>query len=364
MNYNLKVVNIGHYINRTGTLFLHSLLDNHPQILTVPGVLNFNYILNNNISSSEEALELFENENPKFFDTSSFNILDKNNSQLFYLGEKKKSKIITNKIIFKETFIKVLKEFGDLSKSNIIKSVYLAYAISHNQKIDEKKILLLHPHEQKICIEFNKLFPSSKFLIPIRNPIKVYFSLIETRRAKCKLRDIPYYPRGSFKEFIEGLNNFKINNLNMHVIRLEDLGNKTEDTMKKICEFINIEFNKSLLTSTFGGYKYWGNTINLQRNNYFEKNYDSFEKAKKNDLELLKILNMKILKKFYTEIDLSKINKNSLYKIIKPLNDEIIFIRDFKIKYLSTYLKFLLFYIPKRIFLIFKLIRCDFINDK
>jgi len=364
MNNNLKIVNIGHYINRTGTLFLHSLLDNHPQILTIPGVLNFNDILKNKISSSEKALELFENENPKFFDTSSFNIFDKNNSQLFYLGEEKKSKIITNKRVFKETFFEVLKEFGDLSKGNIIKSVYLAYAISHNEKLDEKKILLLHPHEQKICLEFKKLFPSSKFLIPIRNPIKVYFSLIETRRTKCNIRDMLYYPRGSFKEFIEGLNNFKKNNLNMYVIRLEDLGNKTEDTMKKICEYINIEFNKSLLISTFGGYKYWGNTINLQRNNYDEKNYESFEKANKNDLDFLKILNIEILKKYYTEIDVSNINKYSLYKIIKPLNDEIIFIRDFNIKYLFNYLKFLIYYIPKRIFLIFKLIGCDFINDK
>lgn len=364
MNKNLKVVNIGHYINRTGTLFLHSLLDNHPQILTVPGVLNFNNILKNKISSPENALELFENENPKFFDTSSFNIFDKNNSQLFYLGENKKSKIITNKTIFKETFIEMLKEFGDLSKSSIIKSVYLAYAISHNEKLDEKKILLLHPHEQKICLEFKKLFPSSKFLIPIRNPIKVYFSLIETRRTKCDIRDTLYYPRGSFKEFIEGLNNFKKNNLNMHVIRLEDLGKNTEDTMKKICEYINIEFNKSLLTSTFGGYKYWGNTINLQRSNYIEKNYKSYEKAKKNDLEFLKIINVEILKKFYTEIDVNRINKYSLYKILKPLNDEIIFIRDFNVKYLFKYLKFLIYYIPKRIFLILKLIRCNAINDK
>ena len=103
---NLKIVNIGHYVNRTGTLFLHSLLDNHPQILSIPGVINLNNILQNKVTSANQALEYFERENPKFFDTSKFTLTDKNNSQLFCLGEEKNDKILTDKEFFRSSFLK------------------------------------------------------------------------------------------------------------------------------------------------------------------------------------------------------------------------------------------------------------------
>ena len=38
--FNLKIVAISHFISRSGTLYLHSLLDNHPQIASIPGTIN------------------------------------------------------------------------------------------------------------------------------------------------------------------------------------------------------------------------------------------------------------------------------------------------------------------------------------
>ena len=352
---NLQIVNIGHYVNRTGTLFLHSLLDNHPQILSIPGVINLDSILQNRIDNANQALEYFERENPKFFDTSSFIITDKNNSQLFCLGENKTDKILTNKDLFKSSFLNFLKKNNNISKKNIILGIYYAYSQAHKIKLNDKKILLLHPHEQDICIKFNQIFPLSKFLVPIRNPIKVYYSLIETRRAKCNIRRQNYFPRGSLVELINGLRNFRKNNFNMMVIRLEDLGNNTEKEVKKICDYININFDTNLLLSTFGGFKYWGNTINLQRNRYEEKDYDSFSQANKTDLTILRTLNKGIIEEFYKDEDIYTKKKCSLYKLFLPLQDELIYLKSFSFKYFFSYLKFFLYYLPKRLFLIFKL---------
>ena len=352
---NLKIVNIGHYVNRTGTLFLHSLLDNHPQILSIPGVINLDSILQNRINSANQALEYFERENPKFFDTSSFTIMDKNNSQLFYLGENKNDKILTNKDLFKSSFLNFLKKKNNISKKNIILGIYYAYSKAHKIKLDDKKILLLHPHEQNICIKFNQIFPFSKFLVPIRNPIKVYYSLIETRRTKCNLREQKYFPRGSLVELTNGLRNFRKNNFNMLVIRLEDLGNNTEKEVKKICNYININFETNLLLSTFGGFKYWGNTINLQRNIYEERDYESYNQANKTDLTILRTLNKDIIEEFYENEAIFTKNKYPFYKLFLPLQDEVIYLKSFSFKYIFSYLKFFLYFLPKRLFLIFKL---------
>ena len=43
-NNKFQIVNIGHIFSRSGTLYLHSLLDNHPEIITIPGVVNFNFL--------------------------------------------------------------------------------------------------------------------------------------------------------------------------------------------------------------------------------------------------------------------------------------------------------------------------------
>ena len=210
--------------------------------------------------------------------------------------------------------------------------------------------MLLHPHEQNICIKFNEIFPLSKFLIPIRNPIKVYYSLIETRRTKCKLRKEKYFPRGSLIELINGLKNFRKNSLKMLVIRLEDLGKNTEKEMKKVCDYIDIDFHENLLKSTFGGLKYWGNTINLQRNIFEEKEYTSFKKANKTDLSILRILNKNLIEEFYKDICTKE--KYHFHRLLLPLQDEILFIKSFSFKYLFSYTKFFLYYLPKRIFLI------------
>jgi len=353
----LKIVNIGHYINRTGTLFLHSLLDNHPQILSIPGVINLKKILKHKVNSPKQALELFESENPKFFDTSTFSSTDINNSRLFFLGEKKNDRILTNKEIFRASFLQFFSSNLKITKKKIILAIYFAYAKSHDKNIENKKILLLHPHEQNICVEFNRIFPFSKFLIPIRNPVKTYYSLIETRRIKCNLRNQKYYPRNSLIEFVNGLNNFRKNKFDMMIIRLEDLGKNTEKEMRKISEYININFDITSLQSTFGGYKYWGNTINLQRNKFEEKDYTSYKKANKIDLSILELLNIGIIKEFYNENNTHLKKRYGFYKILLPLEDELRFLKNFSVKYLFSYVKFIILYFPKRIFLIFKLMQ-------
>ena len=91
--------------------------------------------------------------------------------------------IITNKIIFCKYFFQHMYGEG-LSLKNKIISLYFAYARSHEFDVSKFKILLIHPHEREITFIFDQIFPKSKYLIPIRNPIRAYCLSIKIKKGK------------------------------------------------------------------------------------------------------------------------------------------------------------------------------------
>tara|TARA_B100001057_G_scaffold501057_1_gene620110 strand:+ start:2739 stop:3830 length:1092 start_codon:yes stop_codon:yes gene_type:complete len=351
---NLKIFSIGHYVSRTGTLFLHSLLDNHPSILTIPGVIKLEKIIKKDIDNSITAFNFFEKDNPKFFDTSLFSPNDENNSGLWCLGEKKNNKILTEKNVFKDNFLNYLNNKKNFTKKNIILAIYYAYAKTHNMNLDKKKILLLHPHEKHICLKFNDIFPDSKFLIPIRDPVKVYFSIISMNKKKAKLRNQHYYPSAQLLDFVSGLEDFKNKGLNFYVIKFEDLNKKLKKKMMEISNYMSIDYDEKMLESTFGGYKYWGNSFDNLRDKYISSENFDYNNSSFKDLYFLKLLNFRISKKYNYNHDNFK-KKEILLGIILfffPLKDEIIYIKNFNYKSIFRYLKFILFFFPKRFILL------------
>ena len=58
----------------------------------------------------------------------------------------------------------------------------------------------------------------------------------------------------------------------MHLIKFENLKDNLSNEMSRICDFIDIKFHKSLLSCSFGGYKYWGNTVTVAADKFDENN--------------------------------------------------------------------------------------------
>ena len=46
--FDLKTVAIGHFVSRSGTIFIHSLLDNPPEVITVPATIDIAHLLVDN----------------------------------------------------------------------------------------------------------------------------------------------------------------------------------------------------------------------------------------------------------------------------------------------------------------------------
>ena len=82
----LQSVLLTHY-QSSGITYLHSLFDSHPEIISIPGIPNLDHLMDQEYYTLQEALDLFNKANPKFFDTSKFSLLDMNSAGLYRLGE-------------------------------------------------------------------------------------------------------------------------------------------------------------------------------------------------------------------------------------------------------------------------------------
>lgn len=352
--FNLKIVAISHFISRSGTLYLHSLLDNHPQIATIPGTINIVDLLEiKKNATAEECYQIFKNNNPKFFDTSKFTFIDKNSSSLWILGQNKNDKIITDEPLFKKNFIYFLKG-KEINPRNVLISLYYSYAKTHNKKIEEYKIILMHPHEKKTTLKFFKFFKDALYVIPIRNPIRAYKGVIKKIRYVSNLRKEKYYPSGQLIESALDIEEFYKKKLDMCFIRLESLGSNLKNIMLDICTLLKINYHSTMSESTFGGKKYWSNSVEKQTNHFDESRHNDVIDLPRKDLIILNLINSDLIKKLnYKSINLSFFEKLIMPIIVfLPLKDEIDFIKDFKFSNLTIYLKFFIFFFPKRIRLV------------
>lgn len=353
--FNLKTVAITQVVSRSGTIYLHSLLDNHPEIATIPATININCLLNQNSLSPLEYYNLFKKNNPKFFDTSKFTLKDDRNSMLFMLGKNQSSGIKTDQKLFKEIFLKALQN-QNINPRSVILSLYYAYNYCHKKDFSKFKLILLHPHEKKTTIKFNKFFKKTLYLVCLRDPIRAYESIIKKNKIISKLRNQIYYPSGQLLQSALDIYEFNREKMRMHFIKIEDLGFNTIKSMKKLADFLNIKFSKTTMSkSTFGGLEYWGNTPNKAFNHFDKRRHLIKSKLNKKDQMIIYLLNKEFMKALkYTNLKLSTLEK-FFYPIILilPLNDEWKFIKKNFLKPNFLLLKFIIYFFPKRILLLF-----------
>ena len=140
---------------RGGSDFFLGLLDNHKQILQIPGVLRINSEFLNifNSKNNKEIANKFIDYVPLIFDSRKnkierHNKLGKNKNEYYLVNKKKFIKffiILSSKNTNKKTY----------SKIKILENLYKAYYLASNKRINNLKIMLLHTHTVELT---NKLF--------------------------------------------------------------------------------------------------------------------------------------------------------------------------------------------------------------
>ena len=254
---------------RSGTGLLHSLIDNHSEISTLPSIY-FSQFFDNLVWEKITAngwtniVDNFIAAYPILFDArSSSPVASKGGfienigikEGMTSLGEHKNEFLYIDKNLFKKELISLIMKRNHLDQIIFFKLVHLAYekAINNFQK---KKILFYHIHNPSNYALFNfiNLTPKAKWLIMVRDPIESCESWISSNIKENNYND-------AAKKIVTML--FDVNNslyLNKDAVglRLEDLKNYPKNTISSLCAWMKIKEDESLYEMTAQGKKWWG----------------------------------------------------------------------------------------------------------
>ena len=195
-----------------------------------------------------------------------------------------------------ELFRNHLEKSDFQSPTQLFKSYIQAIYLSLEGKTLSEKIRIVEKSVEnaEFAVFLKQMMPDSRFVHIIRNP---YATLAAIRQSKTKDR-YPY-----LRDYLLLLQNsyyylFKNKALidNYLVIRYEDLLSDPSNTMKRVSDFLEIDFTNSLLEPTIMGKKWAGNSSNNQ----------SFEKISKKPLTNWKStitdLEIQLVNQFFTHI--------------------------------------------------------------
>jgi len=241
-----------------GIDWLHSQIDSHKQILILPplsffrkiDILKKKKIYLNEALDKKEILNIAKNIN---FSDDRRSILKRN-----YILKKKQSK---------KKFTKYLSNFLNSQKDlNIEKrlffAIHYAYAKMNKINLNKIKIIVAHEHAPWNCYQYSKYF-NSKFIFMVRDPRA---TIAGSFRGFERYKNIPInFTLDINLSFAISAHNFckKMPNKKILILRNEDMVKNLKSEMKKLSRWLNIKFDKSLLSSTFGGKKWLGESSYL-----------------------------------------------------------------------------------------------------
>ena len=308
---------------RSGIDLLQSLFDQHSQVSQFPGVFIWDkfYKLVQSQKSSEKIAELFVKKNEMFFDSRK-NKRERHDK----LGPKKNEFYKINKKKFID-FFKVLKDVKKLNKLNVLYNLHLAYSLSSGENIKKKKFIILNLHSLEYLKDIDEF--DYKILYTIRDPLVSLSSGFKhwidyKKGALASPWSIYFHIERQFNT----LKKLSFKKQKTHVIKLEELHQKSKKTLKKICKFTGIKFEKSLLNSTYHNKKWWGDSLSKKYLNGLNKNFKNkiyYNIFYKKDIFLLQKYLDIIYKKYkYKNNFIEKNFSTSVFAKFLPFKIEII----------------------------------------
>ena len=282
---------------RSGSLFLHSLVDGHPEIATLPGVYLKAWFgtemwqkLAPNLSSSdwrEHLVTIIVREFEPLFDANcKNNVIGKLLHNTDWLardlgftsmGPDRSQALSLNQDAFSQEFLSLLKPLSSLGISECFELIHQAFENSVRDKGDmdhsDNKTIFYHIHnpDQYEHLHFLKHYPEARFLQIIRNPVQSMESWMITR----------HFHRGTVEfTYEEDMNTLSIREWRQVVgkiismfrqilfpfhqapnqvgIRLEDIKRNPREMMPKLASWMGVSDHEELYKSNFCGLQYWG----------------------------------------------------------------------------------------------------------
>lgn len=250
---------------RSGTDFLQSLFDGHPEVLTFNGFFLFYEFWGNAVTNKSSSVNI-EDFADEFIGKFIFKLKSKYDiqEQKDKLGINKDESIDINPNAFKNHFINLINKI-DFNSKNCLIALTAAYHLSLERNLSNIKIFLHHPHTEDECKHFIKDFPQSTLICMTRDPRANIYSSIRNY--------FKYYPQAEsmplifliFNSIVLDYRRFSKYTEKIITISIENLNQK--QVLLNLCHFFKIEYSSTLESSTFGGLKWHGDRLSKQNDN-------------------------------------------------------------------------------------------------
>ena len=257
------------FLGRSGTVFLGSLLDNHPQVMMLPGAhLSLYEDFWETKGSKASALEIIIREFCAyfafFFDVYAYSPVIIGDQPACYLGLDKmglerKERAEIDKTKFISVLYLILSDISSVDRKTFFQAIHIAFTITvgRSEQLDRTRLpIIIYALHQNAFSSVNKLcsdFPKTKMIHMIREPLQAMGSHFKTDSYCCHImRDFFFeaFPKAGI-ERSRGL-------------KLEDLHIQPKCVLKKLIQWVGIEWSNTLLESTFNGKKWWNMKVSEQ----------------------------------------------------------------------------------------------------
>ncbi|MBI4373557.1 MAG: sulfotransferase [Deltaproteobacteria bacterium] len=154
----------------------------------------------------------------------------------------------------------------------------LAHYHSRGFDISKVKYVLYHLHtlQEDVSAELMEEFPEAKTIIMTRDPREGWVGWRKTvsyrNYGNVFLDDMEHFLSGVKKDLDQLIAFKKRHGSPIHIIDLAELHSNGREIMQGVCDFLHVDFDESLLESTFMGLKWWGNASDRKPVSGLDKN--------------------------------------------------------------------------------------------
>jgi hypothetical protein len=264
-----KVIALVHF-GRSGTGLLHSLIDGHPEVSTLPSIYfseHFDHSTWEKITAGgwSEIADRFVSIYEVLFDASSTVPIEGKSKKLIYnlgqkegmanVGDQRDEVLSVDKKLFRAELNRLMEYYDKLDAFIFFKLVHAAFNKAIND-LRQKSLIFYHIHNPDTYAQLNfvRLVPAANWVMMVRDPIQSCESWVAKDFQKSKHEDVANKIFGIL---------FEINNIIYHKqrsigVRLEDLKENPNKTIAALCNWIGIVETESLYEMTAQGKKWWG----------------------------------------------------------------------------------------------------------
>lgn len=256
---------------RSGTIFLQSLLDDHPNTITTPGgyfTTLYEFYEQHQTLDANALIDKFINAYAVLFDArkqfgcwgfdSHADIM-----RFAFMGPNQDQILMLDQQTFTDSLRAIL--LGQqVTRKFFFQAVHAAYHRTRKPdvRLTSDMHIVFQQHEfvpNEYSSKLMEDFPETRYLLMVREPISTLGSMY---------RHAPAAP--SLEGGLTGGTAPLEWQSKSAAIRLEDLHKHPEDVMKSVCRWLELPWNDSLLKSTFQGLEWWGDTSSARKNGFVE----------------------------------------------------------------------------------------------